>query len=205
MFFFSLFLVTIDVNDPLSVSMTLDEGIRDYFSSHRGYSEDATLSNVRLGLAAFSVAVCAALYLVPGSVSENRVLILFLAGFFILLQSVYSLVATCLQGSVIFQGRANTKKGLPAIDVSSSKNEKYSEEFTVTVATKTGKASITLPLTKFFTYSGVFLDHVLVDVLDATFPLEMISSMNGEVIIPFEETETNKDVESKKGSKSKKE
>ncbi len=138
--------------------MALDDGVREYFATKCEYEEDNTLSNIRLSLAAISIFVCLALQIFPiNSFSNGRAIMLLTVGVFIVLQAVYSLVTVCMQGAVIFQGKPNTKKNLPRIEVSTTKKEKYAEEFSIHVKSDKVTLEQEFSVTQFFSSNGVFI------------------------------------------------
>ena len=166
------------MNDPLSVSLALDAGIDEYFVNQRGYQKDNTLSNMRIALSAFSIAACACLQFL--SSQDSRLIVLFIVGMFMVLQGTYSLVTSYLQGSIIFQGKPNKMKDLPALSISTSKKEKYAEEFTIKAQTERGVVEHQYPLTDFFTTSGILLTSKLHEVLDRDFSNDILKNATPE-------------------------
>lgn len=160
-------------------------------------------------MAAFCIAVCAALQFLPTeSLGKSRWLMLLLVGVFIVTQATFSLVTTFVQGDIIFKGCENSSKKMPAIAVSSTKKEKYSELFTIIVKLDKGSISRTLPLVRFFTTKGVFLVDELAEELDFTFSPHRLNEINTVVdantlsdVVEFDSKKENQIVSESTASK----
>jgi len=158
----------INLSDPGAIKRVLDDTITKYFFEELAYVEDTDLSNVKLVLGIFSVALALTAQFYPAPFPENYHILLICCPLYFVFSTILQYIASYKEKEFILFARSKDRFNPIEVQVF-TRFPKYSYDFTIGISEKglpeTKATTLTKSVGSWFDSNGIFHDNLFLDDL----------------------------------------